>query len=350
MARRNRNTESSPTTENDINTEEESTVSTYTETDEPTEAPAYESTEEAAPESESSDEAASESGDEAAVTVEPTESEPVAPKPEADLTEFKARVAEAVEGKDSSTGEVAPGLFEPVSAAYRAIDGVKGKNAAKAFVSDQMRDAMNSTDIQSARAYMNLGDHLTAATPHAGSARVPTDPTEAFIHLIVGLRLAQALAAENVPEGVAEDWSGKADALLTSSEGPAREYLAWTKSEDENKGDEPIVESVVKAAVKLSVGKSAKVGSAARSTSTPFTGTRRDIGKHIAAAFEGIESGTFLTVAQIRKHHSDEYGDELPSAGAVSARLFPRNNGKCTIEGITPGQLDGKGNKGAYKD
>ncbi|WP_409332795.1 DUF262 domain-containing protein [Trujillonella humicola] len=74
---------------------------------------------------------------------------------------------------------------------------------------------------------------------------------------------------------------------------------------------------------------------------------RRDIGAHIASAFEGLPDGAFLTVREIRAHRSDEYGDEFPSAGAISARLFP-SSGRCTVPGVEPG-ADERGVRGARR-
>jgi hypothetical protein len=74
---------------------------------------------------------------------------------------------------------------------------------------------------------------------------------------------------------------------------------------------------------------------------------RRDIGAHIVSAFEGLAEGTFLTVGEIRAHRSHEYGDEFPSAGAISARLFP-SNGRCTVPGVEPGENE-RGVRGARR-
>lgn len=74
---------------------------------------------------------------------------------------------------------------------------------------------------------------------------------------------------------------------------------------------------------------------------------RRDIGAHIVSAFEGMPEGGFLTVGQIRSHRSEEYGDEFPSAGAISARLFP-SSGRCTVPGVEPGEND-RGVRGARR-
>lgn len=333
MARRDRSNQSNQSNQSDKSNTEESNVSTITEAPvEPTEAADVEAVPEAEVEA-------------------PAEKPAKEVKPEADLTVFKAAVLAAVEARDPATGEVEESLYESITKAYREIDGAKGKNAAKAFADAGMKDAMNSGDINTARAYMNIGEKLTSGPKSTATPRIPADPTEAFVQLVVGLRLARKLAEENLPEGVTEDWSTKANTLLDTLSAPAAAYFAWVKSDAEDKGEEPAdVSPIVKAAVKLSVGKSAKVGGSSRSgTSVPFEGERRHIAKHIAEAFEGVQSGDFLTVAQIRKFVSEEYGTNLPSAGAISARLFPAK-GTCSLEGVTPGQLDGKGNKGAFKN
>jgi hypothetical protein len=261
-----------------------------------------------------------------------------------DLTAFKAAVLEAVAGADPSTGELAAGVLEPVVKEYRAIEGLKGKNAAKAVLADGMRDAMNKSNIQAARSYLQMQDNMTAGSSGSSAPKAPADPTEAFVQSEATLRLAQELHTPG--EGVSEDHEAKVEELVSSSRESAASYKAWLESDAEDKGEEPDVSAVVKNAVKLAAGKSAKAGGRASSGGT-FTGERRDIGKHIAEAFAGVQSGAFLTVAEIRNHRSDEYGDNPPSAGAISARLFPQS-GKCTVEGIEPGQNE-KGNKGATK-
>lgn len=309
----------------------------------PTEAPAEVPTEatEEAPVTAVTEDAPTEAATEA-----PAEA-PKASAPEFDLSDFNAAVSVAVEAKDTTTGELAVAAVSPVQEQYRKLDGVKAKNAAKKVLNDAVKAAMNALDIQTARANMQLLDSMSAAGGGTKTEKAPADPTQAFIDRVAGLRLADTLVEQSVPEGVSEDWATKVQELVTASAEPAQTYLTWLNSDAEDKGDEPDVSSIVKAAVKLSQGKSAKVG-VARATGGGFTGERRDIGKHIAEAFAGVESGAFLTVAEIRNHKSEEYGDNPPSAGAISARLFP-SSGKCTIEGVTPGQNE-KGNKGATKD
>lgn len=284
-----------------------------------------------------------------------TEAPVKAPVPEADFGPFQIAVDAALEGKDSATGEVAPVFIAPVQEAFRHLDGAKNKNKAKAILNEGMKDAMNGMDIQTARAYMTLSDSLTVAAAHVKAERVPSDPTEAFIQRVVGLRLATDLATATVPEGVKEDWSDQANALFTANSEPATAYLAWSTRPAVEEGAEDVAEpeasSFVKAAVKLAQGKSGKIGGkTSKGTGTPFTGERRDISKHIAEAFASKTTGEFLTVSEIKNFHSDEYGDNPPSAGAISARLFPKGGGKCTLEGVVPAtSVDGKGNKGATK-
>lgn len=265
-----------------------------------------------------------------------------APAAEVDLTAFTAKVDEAVAGRDETTGEVPEALITAAQGEYRAIEGAKGKNAAKKLVEERMREAMNARDISSARAFMLVSDNLTAGASGSKAEKVPADPKEAFVQRFNSLSLALALVAQDRPEGI-DDSRLDVNDLLPQ----AQALQAYEANEAEDKGDAPDASAVVKAAVKLATGKAARVGGGSRATST-FTGERRDIGQHIKEAFEAAEAGTFLTVAEIRKFESSQYQSASPaSAGAISARLFPAS-GKCTVEGIEPGQNE-KGNKGATK-
>ena len=110
---------------------------------------------------------------------------------EIDLSGFTAAVEAAVAEHDTSTGTVPDGLVSSVTTAYRELDGLKAKNAAKKLVNDAMRESMNEMDIQKARAYMVLSDNLTAgaATSSPRAEKVPTDPTEAFVQKVGALTL-----------------------------------------------------------------------------------------------------------------------------------------------------------------
>lgn len=331
MARRERNTQNTQSTATaEAPTEvQEDTMSTDTST--------------------ATDEVATEST-EANTEATPTEA-PKAEAKEIDLTAFEQAIEAAVtddEKRDTNTGELVPELIEPVNTAFRDLQGAKAKNKARAVLNEKMKGAMNALDMPLARSYMILSDNLSAAGGHAKSEKVPADPTEAYVQRVVGLVLASRLAQGHVPEGVDDGWKDKVQAVLDEAQPKAEAYLQWRNTADDERGDEPEVDSVVKAAVKLVEGKAAKVGGSTRSSGgSTFDGPRRDIGEHIKSAFANVESGTFLTIAEIRKHRSEEYGDNPPSAGAIAARLTPKS-GKCTVEGIEPAQNEA-GRKGARK-
>ncbi len=275
------------------------------------------------------------------------------PEAEFDLSDFEAAAEAAVAEADTTTGDVPEAEVSKVNAEYRKVAGLKGKNAARSFLNAKMKGAMDESDIVSARAWMNLGENLSAGSSGGGSSstpRQPVDPTDAYVDRLVTLKLAVNLVPE--PEGLAEDWSDKANAKFAEVEAGAKEMLAWLQSDAEDKGDEPEVSATAKAAAKLAIGRSAKAGSAVRASGTStFTGERRNILTHIAEAFAEQESGAFLKISEIRGFKSSEYGDDHPSAGAISARLFPKN-GKvseavATTAGVKPDEVDGS--KGARK-
>ena len=274
----------------------------------------------------------------------PEATEAPAEKP-IDLTAFNGEVEKAVAEADTTTGVIAEQFVDAVLKEYRNLEGAKAKNAAKAALAEGMRKAMDDGSIAGARSYLQLTDSMSAG-PSGSAPKAPVDPTEAFVQADATLRLA--LALHTPTEGVSEDYAEKVEALVTESTESAEALLAWVKSDAEDKGDEPEASPVVKNAVKLALGKAAKAGGRAGGVGgATYNGARRDIGKHIANAFADKESGDFLTVAEIRTARSDEYGDNPPSAGAISARLFPPS-GKCTVEGVVPGEND-KGIKGAAK-
>lgn len=267
-----------------------------------------------------------------------------------DLTDFTAAVEAAVEEADTTTGTVPEASIAKVSAEYRKLEGLKAKNAAKKLVADGMKDAMNGDSLPRARSYMNLQEKalVAASGGGGGSTRQPADPTEAFVQRVATLNLASTIAQSNVPDGIAENWGERVGTLVTESTEAATSYLQWLTGDEDSRGEEPEVSQVVKNAAKLAQGKAAKAGGRAGGAGTPFTGERRDIAKHIVEAFENEPEGKFLRVSEIRKFRSNEYGDNLPSAGAISIRLFP-NKGESSMTklGIKPDTQDGK--KGAVK-
>ena len=264
--------------------------------------------------------------------------------PEVDLTAFEAAVNEALEGADADTGDLANQYFEGVSKAYQAIEGIKGKNAAKRLLEDGMGVALDKDDLAAAKVYMRLKDKATVATraPAEKKVATPADLAQAFADKITTLRVALEFASTQVPEG-ADGWADKVGDVATITQS-AVDFDEWLHADEEARGDEPEVSAIVRSAVKIAQGKVSRAKGGPRISN----GLRRDVAAHILNAFEGVESGQFLTVSEIVNTRSEEYGDDKPSAGAVSVRLFPSSGKACTIAGVVPSSNE-KGTRGARK-
>lgn len=255
--------------------------------------------------------------------------------PEADLTEFKAAATQAVSEADESTGDLPASAIDAVNKVYREIDGVKGKNAARSWIEAEMKAAIVGKDIMKARAFVTLKDGLSAGSGSSGP-KAPADPTLAFVQKVVSLRLALDEVVGNVPEGVDESWTEKADELFGSLGDEVAAFRTYSQSDDAD-AEQPEVSPVVRQAFKLASGRGGGSGSARVSG-----GPRRDIEKHLTQVFAELEVGAFLTVNEIAKASSTEYGDDRPSAGAVSARLFPKGREPYEGNGIKATNEEGK--------
>lgn len=266
---------------------------------------------------------------------------------EVDLTEYKSAVANALAERDSATGQVPVVQVESVKAAYRNLDGLKAKNAAKKELTESLKDAVNSMDIVLGKAIMILSESLATAGSNAKAAaeRTPVDKAEAYVQRLVALNLAYNMASEDIPEGVDVDAAReKAEQQVNALEADAAKYYRYVQAPADERGDEPEADALVKKAVKLALGKGVSV----KSTGVAHEGPRGNIAKHIQEAFAEQPDGTFLKVAEIAKFRSTEYPDGNASPGAVTARLFPGEGKKTTVEGIEPGVND-QSKRGAYK-
>jgi hypothetical protein len=283
-----------------------------------------------------------------------TETDTPAEEPEVDFTEYNRVVEEVLATRDTSTGEIAPAELAKVTSAYRALPGPKPKAAARSEAADKMREALSpeTQDIALAFAWMKVQEVLTAGGGGGGTStsKAPADPTQAYVELVAGLVLANHLATAVQPEGVSEDWETKANELVSSEVASAEALIAHLRGDAE--GDEPEASPLARAAVKLALGKSARVS---RSTSGGSTGTRTSSGgprkstaNHIREAFADKEAGHFMKVGEIAAFSSTEYGDDHPSQGAISARLFPDGDASnCKLDFVEPA-IEG-GVKGARK-
>ena len=288
--------------------------------------------------------------DEAPV-VESTESEtteadttatPVESKPEPNpllLEAFKQAVQSAVEQRDPDTGELSNALTDPVSVAFRELDGTKQRNAAKNVLIEGAKSALMATEgdmterVTTAKAYVLLQNVVGSVTTKTKAEPTPVDPAEARAVRQATLQMAYGLVAvqDELTESVNEKVSNLIGSVTTEQ---IDAYQAWLDQPREDRGDAPELPTFAVQAVKLANGKTAKTGSSKRAGSV-YSGPRRSIGNHVESAFANLGSGAFLKISEIAGHKSEEYGDEQPSSGAISAYLFePKDD---TKKGVSKG-------------
>jgi hypothetical protein len=240
---------------------------------------------------------------------------------------------------------------EAVKEKYRAIGVAKGKKSAKKFLSDKLKDAVNTQDLILGVAVMALSDAVdnAGASPKPTAERKPLDPAEAFHDKLTVAHLAYMLVRENAGEGVdAEAEGAKVEEKVGSLTTAAQSYYDWTVSTAEDKGDEPTVDPLVKLAVKSALGKAATVRKAP-GTSTPrqpSDGVRRNVRLHIAQAFEklGRQTGEIAKVSELANAVTEEYPAGNCSPGAISAALKSERG----VEGFEL-TSDGSGHAAARK-
>lgn len=301
------------------------------------------------------------------------------------LDAFKATV-EAVLANDEKTDWVAElpvAVSTPVTEAYGHLVAAKGKAAGKQYLVDRMQAKMiegatNPLAFTEARVYMLLNSALKDVKKARETIVKPkVDPTQAFVERAAALMLAVNLLT--VPSDVDETWAEKTEALVTTLATDVQVYHDWqteldkaAKANAENppkegeKGVEvptPEISQVVLAAAKIAAGRAVAVG---RKTSTPKeggtstprvstagSGHRGDIAKHIREAMNTVNVGDFMSIADIAKVATAEYGSEgapPPSQGAISARLFPSGDKGCTLDFVRPeGKDEGRDKKGAVR-
>jgi hypothetical protein len=249
-------------------------------------------------------------------TETPTETSAKTEDAPIDLSGFQAAVTSAIDEADTSTGELPTTSVDAVNKVYREIDGLKAKNAARSWLDEQMKAAILGKDILRARVFVNIKDGLSAGS--TSGPKAPADPTQAFVQKVVALRLATDEVLTNVPEGVNENWTDDADKLVAELTPQLNAYRDFVNSDDAD-AEQPEVSPVVRQVFKLAASRATSGGG-----SRVSGGPRRDIEKHITQVFENLDSGAFLSIAEISKTASTEYGEDRPSAGAVSARMFPK--------------------------
>lgn len=278
------------------------------------------------------------------------------------VEQFMAKVAEvmASDARDTATGVLSEEQLSQVKVAYGELPAGKARTQAKTWVNEQVGKGIENADAAQARSYYLIKQKsLTAARSASTTVAKPkVDPVDAFVEEVAALYLAPW--AVQVPDGMPEDWGDKVQALAEKLTEQVPVYAGWVDAvaampedaDESTRPEEPEVSEVVKRAVRIARGRSANVrrkkasGESGESGASraPYTGTRRDIGKHIREALESAkgEGKTFLTLTEIGNFRSTEYGSDKPSSGAIQARLFPTGGRACTLTGIAPEIVNGK--------
>lgn len=258
-----------------------------------------------------------------------------------DISDFVAAASAAVATQD----------YDAVTAAYVALDR-KGKSAATKHISEVVKSYMTAKDAVNAFAWMDITDALNkvkATKPKSDKQeKAPVDPSGVHVEKLTGLYLAYQLAADNAPAGIPEDFDVRAAVkdAVTAARTQADAVLAWRANEDEAKGDAPEHSDTVARSIRLAFQGSGSKRKASGESGPGYSGPQRSISAHIAEAFADQPSGTFLTVSDLRNFESTQYGNDHPSAGAISSAL---NSPKFAVEGVTPGKGGAKGVFGASK-
>lgn len=249
-----------------------------------------------------------------------------------DISAFTKALDVALSEMDPTTGTLAPGQIAPVVKAYADLDGTKAKAAARQVLEVGIKEGLDKSEIPKARALNTVRGEVAKGKATASKKEAePVDPTQAFVETVTSLRLAYSHVISNVPEGVAANWEDQANELATTAAADVSTLVAWN-----GEGDQPDVSSVAKRALRLAKGGTVKAGKSTGGggTRAPFTGTRRNVAKHIQSAFADKPVGAVMTIAEVVSHKSEEYGDDHPSPGAVSARVFDKDGNPTSIEGF----------------
>lgn len=305
-------------------------------------------------------ESAGEAGSETP-TEAPTEGEKPAEKEGPSSDELKAAFVEALEAsigheaRDTATGALPEVALAGVKVAYGNLP-IRLKAWAREYVTTLTPAAMEAGDWIKARSLVEvLNAFKTAVTPRAAAVKEPVDPTADFVNKVAAHYLAPSLCKPG--EGVAANYAELARSTAESLVAQVKDYLTWENEnealpEGERKeapeGLNPVIAQALRIARGRGVagaGRPTKAGEKAPRRARVASGTRRDVAAHILNAFKDKPAGTFLSISEIVNTPSEEYGEDKPSAGAVSARLFPGEGKESNVEGVTPAVQDGK--KGA---
>lgn len=276
--------------------------------------------------------------------------------------------------RDASTGFFPDGVINDLRAKFNELPAGAPRTKVKNWVDAEVGKAMEDpSQSPYARSFFMIKKHALVSTgaSKAAAPRVSVDPTEAFVAQVVSLYIAPYMV--QVPENVDANWPDLVNAESERLVDIARAYAehqnrvaalpedATEEQRAELEKSAPEAPEVVKVGFRLARGRAASTTRPKKSTGGSTTGsatrpprgdgTRKNIANHILNAFAGKPINTVLSINEVVRTASDEYGSESPSPGAVSARLFPdktdpTNGDKCTVPGVV-GVINADGRKAA---
>lgn len=216
-------------------------------------------------------------------------------------------------------------LIEAAIADYAAATG-PAKVAVRNRADEASKAAIRAGNAESAKAWLNATDRMV---PTSAKKSVEIDWTSRVIDRAASLYMAvERIVGGFVPDGVPSDSLDMN--RVTWDAIKSRVEIAWA-AESGSDGDE-----IAKSADAVA---SAKVG---RSV------VRNDIQSVVSRAFDGLDTGAFLTVAEVATKGGTT--DYRPSDGAIAARVAWTKSGlPTTLTGVVPVDADGATARGFKK-
>lgn len=262
--------------------------------------------------------------------------------------------------RDPGTGVLSDALKTEIKQKYIDLPAGQGKDSARQQVKEWVKSLIEASIVtlagERARTFFLVQSeclNAKGAGAGTGSAVVKqVDPVEEYVNEVVALYIAPYLLPK--PEGTPDDVTAKVNARAEELFKHIAPYSQWLYGDPEQRGDEPEVPDEVRRAGRIATGKATRAastrkraasGSGEATTSTPrasYNGPRRDVAKHVAEYFAGQPSGYVALMGEIAKFQSTEYGDDRPSSGAVTARIWPTSGNASTISGVEAVMKDGK--------
>ncbi|AOE44604.1 hypothetical protein SEA_JUMBO_97 [Gordonia phage Jumbo] len=191
----------------------------------------------------------------------------------AEVTDFVKIVSDLVAANPANFANEDTDEILVIREAFAKLSDKDARRQARTFIRDakltadkEMNDAVVTGDAakivpaaQRAGAYATVIQHgFKVISAERGSVKNAADPVAAAAALVAQIQLAYAVALSDIPAGISvEDFQAKVAEIVTPDEqNAATQYRAFI--ENGQKGDEPNVSDLAKAAARVSLGRGPK--------------------------------------------------------------------------------------------